>query len=72
MTFDRDDAALLFILLWFLGWAAYSNYAFVARVDEKLNEVREYNYNLLLRQAHISMKQDSIMNAIDSLYLRNK
>jgi len=72
MTFDRDDAALLFILLGFLGWATYSNYAFVSRVDEKLNEVREYNYNLLLRQAHISMKQDSIMNAIDSLYLRNK
>jgi hypothetical protein len=72
MIFDKDDVPFIVIILGFVAWVTYSNYAFISRVDKKLEEMRELNYSLLIRQAHISTKQDVIKNRIDSLYLRNK
>jgi hypothetical protein len=72
MIFEKDDAAMILILLGFMFWLTYSNYTFIARVDEKLTEVREFNYSLLIRQAHISLRMDTMRYKIDSLYLRSK
>jgi hypothetical protein len=72
MIFEKDDAAMILILLGFMFWLTYSNYTFISRVDEKLTEVREFNYSLLIRQAHISLRMDTMRYKIDSLYLRSK
>jgi energy-coupling factor transporter transmembrane protein EcfT len=72
MIFEKDDAAMILILLGFMFWLTYSNYTFISRVDEKLTEVRDFNYSLLIRQAHISLRMDTMRYKIDSLYLRNK
>jgi hypothetical protein len=72
MTFEKDDVAMILILLGFMFWLAYNNYTFISRVDEKLTEVRDFNYSLLIRQAHISLRMDTMRYKIDSLYLRSK
>lgn len=72
MMFHRDDVPFIVILLGFFAWMAYSNYAFISRVDKKLEEIEDFSYSLLLRQAHISTKQDIMASRIDSLYLHNK
>lgn len=72
MTFEKDDAAMILILLGFMSWLTYNNYTFISRVDEKLTEVREFNYSLVIRQAHMSLRLDTIRYKLDSVYLHNK
>ena len=72
MILEKDDEATTLILVGLMFFLTYSNYTFIARVDEKLTEVREFNYSLLIRQAHISLRMDTIKYKIDSLYLRKK
>lgn len=72
MTFEKDDVVMIFILLGFMSLLTYNNYTFISRVDEKLTEVRDFNYSLLIRQAHMSLRLDTIRYKLDSVYLHKK
>lgn len=63
---------MILILLGFMSWLAYNNYTFTKKVDEKLTEVSGFNYSLLIRQAHMSLRLDTIRYKLDSVYLHNK
>ena len=72
MTFEKDDVVMIFILLGFMSLLTYNNYTFISRVDEKLTEVRDLNYSLLIRQAHMCLRLDTIRYKLDSVYLHKK
>jgi len=67
MTFDKDDVVFLMIAIGYMAWNSYQNYTFTKEVNRKMEEVVDYNYTLLLRQARISSRLDEIEASQDSI-----
>ena len=73
MIFDKNDIPFLIIVFSFFAFLLYTNYQHNQRVEEKLKQVLDYNFSVIVRQSREEEQINKISVEIDSLrvlYLR--
>jgi len=73
MIFDKSDIPFLIIVFLSFAFLLYTNYQHNQKIEEKLKEVLDYNFTVIVRQARTEDQLNKISVEIDSLralYLR--